>query len=289
MIYHVFHHFSKPVKGFWRFWTLGGLLFMTSAVLDSQDLFVGFLDKSDEEVVNLSHKFSWLVWFRPLKFVDNSSLKKVSFAEVLNHALPLSLKIVEFNNLIENIRVTRKTNQSASFTKRDDSKIFEAIALLSDIVDIHWNEFSLESKVLLLGKLQKFNKSKESFITEMILRSLIVLPWKLCNYSRYMLEFIFSNKQVKQDISIKADSDFSLILNSLSKLLQTTQRIFEKDGKLLEQNRGNISNFTSELRHKIWEDEILEEVDRTTEIIRNGKFKRLSLDDFKASLFSDDE
>lgn len=262
-----FSVFSHIDKGLWQFWSLEGLVLMTSATIKSQEWF-NFLDKSDEEVNDSPSKYDWLklvgLRFSHLinKFSSETSLKQVSFADILNDALPLSSKIIEFNNLIQDIRTIKTSNQNNTdtFSERDDSKVFEAITLLSNIIDTHWNEFSLESKVLLLGKLRKFNKNKNLFIFEIILQSFIKIPGKLKTYFPYILEFLSSTKQGKQNITAKTNINLNLLSNAILSLLRSTQKAFDKDGKLLYQNKGSINKFVQGLRAKIWENEILEEV-----------------------------
>jgi serine/threonine protein kinase len=80
-----------------------------------------------------------------------------------------------------------------------------------------------------------------------------------------------------------------LLFNSSLYLFQVAQKIFEKDGKLLEQNRGNVSKFASDIRREIWKDEILDE-DRQA---RANNYKDLprykNSQELMSSLLADEE
>jgi hypothetical protein len=88
--------------------------------------------------------------------LESTKFRKATFSEILTYAVPENNKVHLFNRLIKNISITQ---QEISLSERDDAKVSEAMILLSDILDTNWCDFSPEIKILLLDRLQIFNKS----------------------------------------------------------------------------------------------------------------------------------
>jgi hypothetical protein len=114
---------------------------------------------------------------------------------------------------------------------------------MSNIIDAHWNEFSVKTKVLLLDKLQPFNKSIWRFLLDIIIKIPTALKEKSERNKKYTSQYSSLDASAQQDLNRKFLSNFQLLVKSVLKNLETTSSIFEKDGYLLKENEGNVNKF----------------------------------------------
>jgi hypothetical protein len=212
--------------------------------------------------------------------------KNITYSEILTYALPESSKVVEFNNLIDQILISQ---QQTSLIERDDSKTAEAMIFLSDILNEHWQDFPLKVKVLLLNKLKIFRKSSWKSIFISIFSAFHTIKNRINYYKGFWSELRAYDSFTQKNILRKVLENSKLLRNAWFTLEITTLRIFKSDSYLLTQNKENIDKFIHKIRIEVWENEILEAAHKTRKIILSGNFKRQTLDEFKASLLSDDE
>jgi hypothetical protein len=169
---------------------------------------------------------------------------QVTFAEIFNHTLPSSPKIIEFNSTIEHIWTIK---QGTSLVDRDDAKISEAIFLMSDILDIYWNEFPTKTKVLLLDKLQIFNKSGWQFMLKLISQLPKTLKDVSFRYATYISEYNSLNRSTQEHLKQTAYTNSTSLIKSIWYLCNVVRKMLKKDGKLLKENQANIQNFTVDI------------------------------------------
>jgi molecular chaperone GrpE (heat shock protein) len=179
--------------------------------------------------------------------VESTQFRKATFSEILTYAVPQEKKILVFNRLIKDISIAQR---EASLDKRDDFKVSEAMILLSDILDTNWSFFSPEIKILLLDRLQLFNKSYLQIALYLLVR--IFTPRNLTNnlnqYKIYASEYESFDKNSKKNINQSASSSLGLVCKSLLNLKKTTEEIFKKDGLLLKKNRRSILEIIESLQ-----------------------------------------
>jgi hypothetical protein len=188
--------------------------------------------------------------------------RQVTFAEIFKHALPSSPKIIEFNDLIEHIWTIK---QGTSLVDRDDSKISEAIFIISDILDIYWSEFPIKAKVLLLNKLQVFNKSGWQFALELMAKIPNALKDRAARNKAYTHEYNSLDRSSQANLERKFATSLTSLFRSIFRLCNTTRKIFKKDGRLLRENQENIQSFTTDIQELIKEN-LADNIDR----INNG-------------------
>lgn len=174
--------------------------------------------------------------------------QQITFAEIFNHALPSSPKILEFNDLIEHIWTIK---QGTSLVDRDDSKISEAIFIISDILDIYWNEFTTKAKVLLLNKLQVFNKSGWQFALELVVKFPNALKDRAARNKAYTYEYNSLDRSSQSNLDRKFATNLTSLFRSIFRLCSTTRKIFKRDSRLLRENQGNIQIFTTDIQELI--------------------------------------
>jgi hypothetical protein len=246
MIYNMFSTLFQSVKGFCQFWGLRGLVFMTSAVIrDFNPLMSQASSLKAKPIVRVINSDTPLV---AASFTEPGTYPKdrqVTFPEIFSHALPSSPKVLELNNLVEQIWIVR---EGTSLVDRDDSKTAQAFLLIADIVNLHWDDFSLKTKVLLLDKLRPFNKSVLQFIVEVILKLPSALKEKKERNRKYGSEYNSLDRSAQQELVRKLRSNFSLLITSIFKILNATSKIFKKDGYLLEENKENINRFNHSVK-----------------------------------------
>ena len=234
---------------------------MTSAAIQDKSLSrrtAEFLDRAYSVTSDRSNGTSSVASndaeFTDPKSVESSSTVilptiQVTFADIFSYALPASAKVTKFISLIQDIRIARSSNTLA---ERVDSKVPEAMYLLSDIVSRQWSEFSIEAKVLILDKFQHFNKKnlQSSYNSFHIASSTIKELRKMYTYYQetYSSEYNSFDRfiQVKMNLDVLANT--ALILWSYADFRKVVQKSFEVDGFLLEENRESIDKFTRSIK-----------------------------------------
>lgn len=145
-------------------------------------------------------------------------------------------------------------------------------SLLNKVSDssFSWSNISLEEELFHLRcvlELQEYlyENSKKSTYKKIAYNFVILL---LCNtfWSNFFHKVKKYNELCHEYIQTVLKANYEYIENNIAE---------DKENALLQV--------------EIWENEILEEACQAREIVRSGKFKRQTLDEFKASLFSDDE
>jgi hypothetical protein len=251
MIYNTLLALSQSVKEFCRFWNLQGLVLMTSAVIqDFNPLTSQASSLKARPIVKMSatNADSSLA----AATSDESSVhrqdRQATFPEIFSYALPSSPKVLKLNDLVEQVWIIR---EGTSLIDRDDSKTAQAFILITDIVDLHWDEFSVKTKVLLLDKLQPFNKSTWRFILEIFSKLPSALKEKKERNKKYGSQYGSLDKFAQKELIQKFRSNFILLATSVFKTLNVTSKIFKKDGYLLKENEKNISKFNHSIRTMI--------------------------------------
>lgn len=171
--------------------------------------------------------------------------KQVTFGDIFNYALPSSSEVIHFNDLIEHIWSIK---EGTSLIDRDDSKISKAIFLISDILDIHWDEFSTKTKVLLLNKLQPFNESALKFILKLVAKFPSALSEKLERNKSYASQYNSLDPSSQKELYQKSCANSFLLIKSIFKICTSTSKVFKKDGCLLEKNKDNLDKFNYSVR-----------------------------------------
>jgi hypothetical protein len=217
----------------WQFWSLGGFYLM-ALTLPNPDRTSFFYEPDDESPVSSTDR-------------DESrsiaTRRRISYSEILTYAFPTSPKVIELNNLINQILISQ---QQTSLIERDDSKTAEAMILLSDILNEHWQEFPLKVKVLLLNKLKVFRRSFwKSIFT---FSSFHTIKSRFNYYRGYWSELKTYDRFTQESILDKVFRDSRFLRNAWLILKSTTLKIFKNDGHLLEENRENISEFTNSVK-----------------------------------------
>lgn len=274
MIYNGLVNLSQSLRGFWQFWSLGGFDLMVLVLPNSTQ--AGFFYEVDNESAA----------DRSNEDVAAARERKITYSEILMYALPTSTKVTEFNKLITQVLVSQ---QQTSLVQRDDSKTAEAMILLADILNEHWQEFPLKTKVLLLYKLKVVRKSFWKYIVISPFDIFKVLKNRINYNIGFWHELKTYDKTTKNNILDKVSKNLNSLKNAWNALAKTRSMIFKNDGHLLEANKENIVKFIHDIRVEIWENETLEAARQAREVVRSGRFKRQTLDEFKASLLSDDE
>jgi hypothetical protein len=179
--------------------------------------------------------------------VDSTELRKATFPEILNYAIPQEQKLIVFNRLIEDISIAQNKN---SLVKRDDFKVSELITLLSDILDVNWSNFSPEIKILLLDKLQVFNKSDWQIAFSIIINSFTLRNFanNLNRYRNYVSEYSSFDNNDRRNISQSTFANLGFVYKSLSNLRNVTRRFFKEDGDLLKKNKRSILEIIESLQ-----------------------------------------
>jgi hypothetical protein len=243
MIYDILINLSKSLRGLWHFLSLEDLVNMTSAAirdfspLGSQASSFKVKPTVKVSVTSIDASSATPVSSESGTFHRN---RQVTFPEIFSYALPSSPEVLKLNELVEQIWIIR---EGTSLVDRDDSKIAEAFLLMSNIIDAHWNEFSVKTKVLLLDKLQPFNKSIWRFLLDIIIKIPTALKEKSERNKKYTSQYSSLDASAQQDLNRKFLSNFQLLVKSVLKNLETTSSIFEKDGYLLKENEGNVNKF----------------------------------------------
>jgi hypothetical protein len=246
MIYDILNNLSQSVRELWHFLSLGDLVTMT-AVINSSLFESQASSLKAKPIVKLAVANTDAL--SATSIPSNSGVfhrdRTVTFPEIFSYALPSSPEVLKLNELVEQIWIIR---EGTSLVDRDDSKIAEAFLLMSSIIDAHWDEFSVKTKVLLLDKLQPFNKSVWQFTIDLIIKIPAALKEKSERNEKYTSQYSSLDTSARQDLNRKFLNNFQLLLKSVMKNLETTSNIFEKDGYLLEENRGNIEKFNYSLK-----------------------------------------
>jgi hypothetical protein len=246
MIYDILNNLSQSVRELWHFLSLGDLVTMT-AVINSSLFESQASSLKAKPIVKLAVANTDAL--SATSIPSNSGVfhrdRTVTFPEIFSYALPSSPEVLKLNELVEQIWIIR---EGTSLVDRDDSKIAEAFLLMSSIIDAHWDEFSVKTKVLLLDKLQPFNKSVWQFTIDLIIKIPAALKEKSERNEKYTSQYSSLDTSARQDLNRKFLNNFQLLVKSVMKNLETTSNIFEKDGYLLEENRGNIEKFNYSLK-----------------------------------------
>jgi hypothetical protein len=274
MIYNALVNLSQSLRGFWQFWSLGGFDLMVLVLPNSTQ--AGFFYEVDNEFAA----------DRSNEDVAAARERKITYSEILMYALPTSTKVTEFNKLITQVLVSQ---QQISLVQRDDSKTAEAMILLADILNEHWQEFPLKIKVLLLYKLKVVRKSFWEYIVISPFDIFKVLKNRINYNIGFWHELKTYDETTKNNILDKVSRNLNSLKNAWNALAKARSMIFKNDGHLLEVNKENIVKFIHDIRVEIWENETLEAARQAREVVRSGRFKRQTLDEFKTSLLSDDE
>jgi hypothetical protein len=179
--------------------------------------------------------------------VESTKFRKATFSEILNYAIPEEKKLLVFNKLIKDISIAQKSN---SLAKREDFKVSELIILLSDILDMNWPYLPPDIKILLLDKLQLFNKSDWQIAFDIIIDFIDPRNFveKLNKYRNYKSEYNSFDKTTKKGINQSAFANLGLIYKSVARLKKTTKRFFKKDGNLLKKNKRSILEISESLQ-----------------------------------------
>jgi hypothetical protein len=168
--------------------------------------------------------------------------KEISFSEILNTALPESSEVIDFNEFTNNIQSNKSIDSIGNYYLY----IFNSVSALSEIIDAHWNEFTLETKMLLLFKL-RYSRSKYLFWAKLIFEFILdsINPkghtWK--RRSAYYSLDRDSRKRIDRDFI----SNHKLVLQSFKTLQTISSKIFASDGKLYWKNKKNIGRFIDNL------------------------------------------
>jgi hypothetical protein len=248
MIYDILINLSKSLRGLSHSLSLEGLVNMTSATirdfspLGSQASSFKVKPTVKASATSIDASSTTPISSESATFHRN---RQATFPEIFSYALPSSPEVLKLNELVEQIWIIR---EGTSLVDRDDSKIAEAFLLMSSIIDAHWNEFSVKTKVLLLDKLQPFNKSIWRFLLDIVIRIPAALKEKSERNEKYTSQYSSLDTSARQDLNRKFLNNFQLLVKSVMKNLETTSNIFEKDGYLLEENRGNIEKFNYSLK-----------------------------------------
>lgn len=235
---------------------------MTSAAIQDKSLSrrtAEFLDRAYSVTSDRSNSTSSAASLDAAEFTDSKSVGsshtvvlptiQVTFAEIFSYALPASAKVTKFISLIQDIRIARSSNTLAEHV---DSKVSEAMYLLSDIVSTHWSEFSIEVKVLILDKFQHFNEKnlQSSYNSFYIASSTIKELRKMYTHYQETYSFEYNSfdrfTQVKMNLDVFANT--ALILWSYSDFKKVVQKSFKVDGFLLEENRESIERFSHSVK-----------------------------------------
>jgi ribosomal protein S8 len=218
----------------WQFWSLGGFYLMALTLPNPGQ--TSFFHELDDESLASSTD-------RSNENIVIAKRKRISYSEILTYALPQSLKVVELNNLIDQILISQ---QQTSLIERDDSKTAEAMVLLSDVLNEHWQEFPLKVKVLLLNKLKVFRRSFWKSIFSF--SGFHTIKNRFNYYAGYWNELKTYDSLTQKSILNKLSRDSRLLRNAWLTLKVTILKIFKSDGYLLEKNRESISEFTNSVK-----------------------------------------
>jgi hypothetical protein len=176
------------------------------------------------------------------RFQKNETISlKFSLLEVINTVLPYSSSVRQFNQIINNITA----NKAANLPISNGSDLIKIVALLSEILELHWDDFSLGTKVLILEKiclLENRSKLILEFIYALLRRLLNISTWK------QILIFWRTDTSNRTRISQQLTEEFNLLINKFNILQSTVENIFKKDGYLLKENKKKINEFISALR-----------------------------------------
>lgn len=238
MIYDILNNFSKSLRGFWKFWNAGGLNFMTLTLLNpSQGSF--FYDSGFDNELSANATDEEKI---------AAKRRKITYSEILTYALPTSLKVIEFKSLIDRVVLSQ---QQTSFMKRDDSATAEAMILLSDILNEHWQEFPLKVKVLLLDKLKVYRESFWQYVLASPSNTFKVIKSRIGYYIKFWYELKAYNNVDRRNIINKVSKNIELLKSAWNAMEETKLVIFESDGHLLEENRDNIDKFSHSIKTMI--------------------------------------
>jgi hypothetical protein len=251
MIYDILINLSKSLRGLWHSLSLEGLVNMTSATirdfspLGSQASSFKVKPTVKASAISIDASSTTPISSESATFHRN---RQATFPEIFSYALPSSPEVLKLNELVEQIWIIR---EGTSLVDRDDSKIAEAFLLMSSIIDAHWNEFSVKTKVLLLDKLQPFNKSIWRFLLDIVIRIPAALKEKSERNKKYTSQYSSLNRSVQQDLNQKFLNNFQLLVKSVLKNLEITSNIFKRDGYLLKENEENIDKFNHSIKTMI--------------------------------------
>lgn len=238
MIYDILNNLSKSLRGFWQFWNARGLNLMTLTLFDPDSGNFSFdSDPDNKSFANATDEEKIA-----------AKRRKITYAEILTYALPTSPKVIEFNSLINRVIASQ---QQTSFTKRDDSVTAEAIILLSDILNEHWQEFPLKVKVLLLNDLKVVKQNLWQYIFGFPLNTIKLIKSRVSYNRKLQKELETYDSDTKKDILNKVFRDVNLLKNAWTILRRTRLVIFESDGYLLEENKDNIGKFSHSVKTMI--------------------------------------
>ena len=159
--------------------------------------------------------------------------------------MPDSKEASDFEELAKQIWIV---SQETSLVNRDDSKVVQAFSLMSGIIDLNWDKFSLKVKVLLLKKLQPFNKNIWQFSLELIFKFPNTLTKRLEKNKRYAAEYSHLEPSEQRRLTQKSIENSQSFFKSIMKTLNIVSKVFKKDGYLLEDNRENISEFAKSVK-----------------------------------------
>jgi hypothetical protein len=254
MILNTLTSLFQLARRFWQFWSLGILEIMASDTIQNDNSWgIGSLVErrhagkhfaaSNVDKAILSQNTSI-----PLQSPVFEKNQQVNLADILSYALPSSLKALEFDNLVEQISIAKQEN---SLVNRDDSKVAKAVFLISDILEIHWDEFSLKSKVLLLNKLELFNTNAWQFILELIVKFPSALIEKSERNKKYASQYNSLNSTEQINLKQKSFANSLSLIKSIFEICDSTSKVFKKDGYLLKENKQNIDRFNHSVQTMI--------------------------------------
>ncbi len=235
MIYDILNNLSQSVRELWQSWNAGGFNFMTLTLLNSaQGSFFYDPDCDSELSANATEEEKIA-----------AKRRKITYSEILTYALPTSVKVIEFNNLVDRVIVSQK---QTSFIERDDFATAEAMILLSDILNENWQEFPLKVKVLLLNKLKVIKRSFWQYLFSSPISNFKLFKNRINYYIEFWRELRAYDKATQRNIFMKISKNIESLKNAWNALEKSRLMIFEADGYLLEENKENIGKFNHSLK-----------------------------------------
>jgi hypothetical protein len=239
--------FSQFVRGFWQFWSLGGFDLMVLALPSSAQASF-FCEADDESSVTATDHSN--------ENIAINKRKRTSYSEILTYALPESTKVIKFNNLVNEIIISQ---QQTSLIERNDAKTAEAMIVLANILEEHWEEFPLKVKVLLLNKLKVFKKGFWKYFLTSIPSIFRTIKGRVDYYKGFLAELKTYDGATQSSVLGKVLRDSRFLKSAWITLKVATLKIFKNDGYLLEENRESISEFANSLKTMVAARQIMNE------------------------------
>jgi hypothetical protein len=168
--------------------------------------------------------------------------KEISFSEILNTALPESPNVARFNELINNIQSNKSIESIGDYYLCISSSTSTLIA----IIDAHWNDFTLETKVLFLFKLRSF-RSKYLLWMKLFVNFVLDVLNPTSRTWKRAIAYYSLNSLSRRRVDREFASNYQSVFQSFRILQATSSKLFILDGKLYQKNKKNIGRYINNL------------------------------------------